>query len=129
MNPVPGHLPQTILWADEEREILCEFVRDVVGTPLNFRILHLFLLDPSLCLSSEHVAQRLGERTLDVQEGARELHARGAFNYCRWFAYSDLCCLGFSHRAPAVQHRLRLLHFALRVEPHFVQSLLDGLTS
>ena len=104
--------------------MVCEFVRDVIQTPTKFKILHLFLLDPYLCLSSDFVAQRIGERMLDVQEGARELHAQGAFNYCRPFAYSDLCCLGFAHRPPETQHLLRLLRFSLRIEPQLIESLL-----
>lgn len=117
--------PQTAQWEGGDREVLCEFVRDVVGTPLKFKVLQLFLFDPYLCLSSDFVARRIGEQTLDVRQSVRELHAQGVINYCKSFAYSDLCCLAFAHRPPAVQHRLRLLRFALRIEPALVESLLS----
>ncbi len=113
-------------WEGAEREVLCDFVRHVVGTPLKFKVLHLFLFDPYLCLSSDFVAERIGEQLFDVRQGARELHAQGVINYCESFAYSDLCCLAFAHRPPLMQHRLRLLRFALRTEPALVESLLGA---
>ncbi|RYX81080.1 hypothetical protein EON83_25680 [bacterium] len=112
-------------WDEAARATLRDFLRAIANTPLKIKILHFFLHDPYLCLSSENLALRINEDAVDVQRRSRELSNDCAFHYCESFGYADLCCLSFNRHTPAIQHCLCLLRLALRIEPEFVWAQVD----
>ncbi|RYF41764.1 MAG: hypothetical protein EOO38_20365 [Cytophagaceae bacterium] len=107
-------------WDTVGKATLCDFLHIVANTPLKIKILSTFLYDPYLCISSDHLAQRLKEDTADVRRNVRELWSDRAFHYCSSFGYSDLCSLSFQRHTPTIQHCLGLLRLALRLDPEFV---------